>query len=579
MIRKKLIPAVASLAFAATAFQASARDIDFTKHVKPVLEAACIGCHNADKDKGDLRLDTKATFLKGGENGPVVVPGKPDKSSLYTLASMSPDEDDVMPPKAVDHLSEDQLNVLKEWIEQGAKWPDGVTLTQVPRPRFVKDVQPIFEFNCVACHRDDAKLEGGFSMTGHETTLKSGDNGPNLIPFDAEGSYLYKSMTLSEDDDNVMPPKAKDRVPQAEIDTIRRWIEQGAEWPKGLTLSPKKKAVDETADGIDLVRAIHARITKNQAAKTQADMKPYSNRIPDSVVDYHMLPIPGGQFVMGSPEGETKRGGDEGPQHKVKIDPFWMGKYEVTWDEFELFMYPNDKEKDTDSEDAAIVAARKQVNACSRPTKPYVEMSFGMGKDKFPAISMTQHSARKFCQWLSAKTGHYYRLPTEAEWEYACRAGTTTAYHFGDDPAMLGDYAWYEANSDWKYQKIGQKKPNPWGLYDMHGNVAEWTVDQYSKDYYQQFKDGVADNPINKPVDLYPRPARGGSWDHNPEFLRSAARLPSHPDWKIQDPQLPKSIWYHTDAQFLGMRLVRPLKIPSVEEMHEHWAAGRGNGE
>ncbi|MFT4586835.1 MAG: formylglycine-generating enzyme required for sulfatase activity/mono [Candidatus Binatia bacterium] len=579
MKRKKLIFAVTSLAFAATAFQASARDIDFKKHVKPVLEAACVGCHNADKDKGDLRLDTKATFLKGGESGPAVIPGKPDESLLYKLASMSADEDDVMPPKAVDHLSKRQLDVLKEWIEQGAKWPDGVTLTQVEPARFVKDVQPIFEFNCVACHRDDAKQEGGFSMTTFETTMKSGDNGPNLVPFDPEGSYLYKSMTLGVDEDDVMPPKAKDRVSQKEIDTIRRWVEQGAKWPEGLKLSPKKKTVDESADGLALVRAIHARITKNQKEKGQADMKPYTHRVPDSLVDFHMVPIPGGQFVMGSPESETKRADDEGPQHKVKIDPFWMGKHEVTWNEFELFMYQDDKKTMGSVTDPKIVAELKQVVASSEPTKPYVEMSFGMGKDGYPAISMTQHSARKFCQWLSARTGQFYRLPTEAEWEYACRAGTTTAYHFGDDPAMLGDYAWYEANSDWKYQKVGKKKPNPWGLYDMHGNVAEWVVDQYSKDYYKQFKDGVANNPLNIPVDLYPRPARGGSWDHNPEFLRSSARLPSHPDWKIQDPQLPKSIWFHTDAQFLGMRLVRPLKIPSAEEMHEHWSAGRGNGE
>ena len=202
-------------------------------------------------------------------------------------------------------------------------------------------------------------------------------------------------------------------------------------------------------------------------------MKPYTNTIPGTQVSFAMVPIPGGEFVMGSPDSEPGRKPDEGPQHKVKISPFWMGQCEVTWNEYELFMYP-DEERRTRATIPTDAAGDKLADAVTHPSKPYVEMSFGMGKDGFPAIAMTQHAANKYCQWLSAKTGQFYRLPTEAEWEYAARAGTTTAYFFGDDASKLGEYAWFEQNSDFKYQKVGKKKPNPWGLYDICGNVVEW---------------------------------------------------------------------------------------------------------
>ena len=307
----------------------------------------------------------------------------------------------------------------------------------------------------------------------------------------------------------------------------------------------------------------------NANATTEDEMKPYTERIEHSSAKIDLVPIPSGKFLMGSPDGEAERKKDEGPQHEVAVAPFWMAKFELTWDAYEVWM------SDTDILRREVLGTKATKRdelskefQISQPTPPYTDMTFGMGKKGYPAICMTQHAARVFCKWLTAKTGRYYRLPTEAEWEYACRAETTTAYHFGDDPKQLGEYAWYYDNSSENYQKVGKKKPNPWGLHDMHGNVAEWVLDQFLIDGYKKH---AVTNPLVIPTTLYPRVVRGGSWDDDPEVLRSAARVGSHVDWKEQDPQEPQSIWYHTDALGVGFRIVRPLVEPSAEEQAAKW--------
>jgi formylglycine-generating enzyme required for sulfatase activity len=293
------------------------------------------------------------------------------------------------------------------------------------------------------------------------------------------------------------------------------------------------------------VRKIHDRI-EQAAHKAGA----YKITIPHTTISYDMAPVPAGEFNMGS----TAKA-DEQPVHKVRLDAFWMQTHEVTWDEYRLFMFASQGGETANKDEV--------VDAVSRPTKPYVEMSFGMGINGFPAISMTQHAANKYAEWLSARTGEFYRLPTEAEWEYACRAGGTGV------PAKLDDVAWYAANSGGKYQQVATKKPNAWGLYDLLGNVMEWTLDQYAP-----YKPGEQVNPWVRATQPYPNAVRGGSWYDPAAAVTCTARIASDAAWKQQDPQLPKSIWYMTDAQWLGFRLVRPAKIPPAEEMYRYWNNG-----
>lgn len=320
----------------------------------------------------------------------------------------------------------------------------------------------------------------------------------------------------------------------------------------------------------ELVRLIREKILATSQTKSEEAMSDYRHEIPETGEPYDMVAIKGGDFVMGSPPEEKGRKPDEGPQRQISVEPFWMGKFEITWDQYEPFMITDFAR----NADGTLVSRGPDCplhHAVSMPTTPYSEMSFGMGSWDHPAICMTQHAASKYCQWLSAQTGHYYRLPTEAEWEYACRAGTTTAYYFGNDPDKLGDYEVFDPDQTRTgYEKIGTKKPNPWGLHDMHGNVMEWCLDQYLANAYRGERETV---PATA---LYPRVARGGSWYDTAELLRSAVRTPSDPNWKIQDPQSPKSIWYLTDATWLGFRIVRPLAIPSADEMYDLWNSAAG---
>jgi formylglycine-generating enzyme required for sulfatase activity len=239
-----------------------------------------------------------------------------------------------------------------------------------------------------------------------------------------------------------------------------------------------------------------------------------------------------------------------------------MGKTEVTWEQYDVYWRNNTTDRNKQMED-------RPPDAITTPTPPYGDETRGFGRDGKPALMMTHHAAMEFCYWLSVKTGKKYRLPTEAEWEWACRAGTTTAYSFGDDPAKLGDYAWYVENNNDEVHKVGEKKPNRWGLHDIHGNVAEWCVDHYVKDIYKSSPlDKLTPWPVQMPDDKrYSYVARGGGWSDDAAVCRSAARMGSNKDWLKRDPQRPQSIWWMTDAENVGFRIVRMVDEDYLKDL------------
>ncbi|NLC56573.1 MAG: formylglycine-generating enzyme family protein [Armatimonadetes bacterium] len=275
------------------------------------------------------------------------------------------------------------------------------------------------------------------------------------------------------------------------------------------------------AAGILLLAAIIAHAAAAwlaPAPATAAEKRaPYTEKIPGSTVSFEMVPIPAGTVKVADP---TK----EGAVREIKVGPFWMSKTEVTWEAFDVFAFKLDDPAEQAKGGAAAIA---------RPSKPYGAPDRGFGHQGYPAMSLTYHAASEYCRWLSAKTGHRYRLPTEAEWEYACRAGTLAAAPIADK-AVLDKMAWYYDNSDEKTHPVGKKEPNPWGLFDMLGNVAEWCT-------------GLDDTPV----------VRGGSYWDLAEQVHPGARVPESPDWQMSDPQNPKSKWWLTDGPFIGFRVVR----------------------
>lgn len=281
-------------------------------------------------------------------------------------------------------------------------------------------------------------------------------------------------------------------------------------------------------------------------------LKSYDQTIEGTGTSFKMIAIPAGKFKIGNANPSAEA--DEMPQKEIQLSSFWMEEHEVTFEEWDLYF------KDV------TLPQSKVIDGVTRATPQYIDLTWGMGRDsKHPTNSMSQQAAMMYCKWLYSKTGFFYRLPTEAEWEYACKANNSSS----DDPNTLLEKAFFKSNADAKYHHIKGKKPNAWGLYDMLGNLSEWTIDQYTADYYQKIS---IKDPTTTPGSKYPRTMRGGSYLDEASQLSCTNRIPSDAKWNQRDPQIPKSRWWLTDGMFAGFRVVRPVQQPSADEIEKFYA-------
>lgn len=301
----------------------------------------------------------------------------------------------------------------------------------------------------------------------------------------------------------------------------------------------------------------------------------FTEYIPGTSVKFKMLPIPGGVFQMGSPDNEPGRLSNEGPVREVEVSPFFMAEIEVTWDMYMAFF------RETASEGRSVQQTKPfstdlpvDVDAISGPTPPWGNPDQGWGFGINPAITMTHHAAETFCKWLSVKTGKSYRLPTEAEWEFAARGGTTTPYFFlgnpakytqrtfwnrlfGADTTTINTYVIYAGNSQQRIQSPEIVAANPYGLKNMLGSVWEFCSDFYADDILQQYSGSdIIKNPTG-PSFGTERVIRGGSFKSDAFDVRVARREQTrHDAWLQTDPQIPKSIWWYSDNNEVGFRVV-----------------------
>lgn len=299
-----------------------------------------------------------------------------------------------------------------------------------------------------------------------------------------------------------------------------------------------------------------------------AEFKTFEEKLPGTSVSFKMIAIPGGQFKMGSPLDEPYRRKDEGPVREVAVDDFWMAEIEVSWNEYLAFFTATGSQGRKEA-----VEIDEETDGVSGATPPWGAPDQGWGKGTRPAITMSHHAAQTYCRWLTQETGRKYRLPTEAEWEYAARGGTSTPYFFegspkeyeadgflkklfGSNTEVINKYAISHINSPNKTQPPESVEANPFGLKNMLGNVAEFCLDYYDPSVYGKYPKGVVKNPRG-PRNGMEHVVRGGSFKNSPKDLRAARRdFTKTEAWLVTDPQIPKSIWWYSDTKSVGFRVV-----------------------
>ncbi len=426
--------------------------------------------------------------------------------------------------------------------------------------------------NCVDCHLPPSGMEkftakattGIRDLYGYLFKDSTDFNWEKMSQREFADKHVYQEGCLNCHK-NLFPPKLSKKGQDAhlyfdqnkvEIRCINCHLETGHYHEK-----VEEEIVDYSKSGI----------IYTEAAKVDS-FKNFTEKIPGTSVDFEMIAIPSGKYLFGSSENDEYKKDYETPEVEVSLNQFWIGKAEITWNEYYAFMKETGTEGRT--EDQIIKSRLNNVDVISGPTPPYGDPGQGWGKENRPAITMTYYAANKYCEWLSKKTGKKYRLPTEAEWEYAASANSKGVYFFDGNPSdytsegfwksifgadtnIINSYCIYKENSMNKTHTPNSVKPNQYGLVNMLGNVKEFCSDYYSENIHDIYKNQKDLQNPKGPGSGNEFVIRGGSYLSDAADLRISARdFTNQKTWLRTDPQIPKSLWWYSDCKDVGFRVV-----------------------